>query len=176
MYGVIFITLGNLSGNAYAFGLYALEAAGVAGNDAAVRGLAVMGLTFACVLHALWRKGGIVLNNLLAFVKVSILLVIIVIGFAASAGASFGNVRIYQSGLFLDNQALMTAQAEITNADFGVNRVPFTGRPLTPKHIVRSPISIPTLHFFILVTTLPTTPTRCSSLLTPLVGMSSLST
>ena len=97
MYGVIYITLGNLSGNSIAFGLYIMDAAGVTGSDSAVRGLAVMGLTFACILHALWRKGGIILNNLLAFVKVSILLVIIVIGFAASAGASFGNVRTFKT-------------------------------------------------------------------------------
>ena len=94
MYGVIYVTLGNLSGNAIAFGLYVMEAAGVTGNHAAVRGLAVMSLTFACLLHALWRKGGILFNNLLAVVKVSTLLAIIVIGFAVSAGASFGNVRI----------------------------------------------------------------------------------
>lgn len=95
MYGVIYVTLGNLSGNAIAFGLYVMDAARVTGNDSAVRGLAVISLTFACILHALWRKGGILLNNLLAFIKVSMLLAIIVIGFAVSAGASFGNVRIF---------------------------------------------------------------------------------
>ena len=94
MYGVIYVTLGNLSGNAIAFGLYVMEAAGITGNHSAVRGLAVMSLTFACILHAVWRKGGIVFNNLLAVVKVSTLLAIIVIGFAVSAGASFGNVSI----------------------------------------------------------------------------------
>ena len=115
MYGVIYITLGNLSGNSIAFGLYVMEAAGVTGSDSAVRGLAVMALTFACVLHALWRKGGIVLNNLLAFVKVSTLLAIIVIGLASSAGASFGNVRMISSNLLLlkipnsnDHKRLMT--------------------------------------------------------------------
>lgn len=101
MYGVIYVTLGNLSGNAIAFGLYVMDAAGVAGNDSAVRGLAVTSLTFACVLHALWRKGGILFNNLLAFIKVSMLLAIIVIGFAVSAGASFGNVRIFGNNVFL---------------------------------------------------------------------------
>ena len=100
MYGVIYITLGNLSGNAIAFGLYVMDAAGIAGSDAAVRGLAVTSLTFACILHALWRKGGIVLNNFLAFVKVSTLLGIIAIGFAASAGASFGNVCVFDNGFF----------------------------------------------------------------------------
>lgn len=78
-----------------------MDAAGIAGEDSAVRGLAVMSLTFACILHALWRKGGILFNNLLAFIKVSMLLAIIIIGFAVSAGASFGNVRILRKNGFL---------------------------------------------------------------------------
>ena len=71
-----------------------MQAAGIAGNNSAVRGLAVISLTFACILHALWRKGGIICNNILAVLKVSMLLAIIVIGFASSAGASFGNVGL----------------------------------------------------------------------------------
>ena len=106
MYGVIYVTLGNLSGNAIAFGLYVMDCAGVAGNDSAVRGLAVMSLTFACILHALWRKGGILFNNLLAFIKVSMLLAIIIIGFAVSAGASFGNVGIQWDNDFLSPSLL----------------------------------------------------------------------
>lgn len=96
MYGVIYITLGNLSGNAIAFGLYTMEAAGHTGqNNSAVRGLAVLALTFACLLHALWRRGGILFNNLLAVVKVLMLLAVIIIGFCMSAGVSFGNGPVH---------------------------------------------------------------------------------
>lgn len=96
MYGVIYITLGNLSGNAIAFGLYTMEAAGHTGqNNPAVRGLAVLALTFACLLHALWRRGGIIFNNLLAIVKVLMLLAVIIIGFCMSAGVSFGNGPVH---------------------------------------------------------------------------------
>ena len=95
MYGVLFITLGNLTGNAVAFGIYVMEAAGVSGHDSAVRGLAVASLTSACLLHGSWRQGGIVVNNLLAFMKVLILLTITIIGFAASAGASFGHGSVH---------------------------------------------------------------------------------
>lgn len=91
LFGVIYIILGNLSGNAVAFGIYVLQAAGVEGKDPLVRGLAVVCLTAACLLHASWRKGGIVVNNGLAVMKVLILVAIIIIGFAASAGASFGH-------------------------------------------------------------------------------------
>ena len=98
MYGVMFVILGNLSGNAIAFGIYVLEAANVEGHhnyDAAVRGLAVACLTVACLLHGVWRKGGIWINNILATLKVLILLAVIGIGFAASAGASFGHGHVH---------------------------------------------------------------------------------
>ena len=63
-----------------------MDAASVTGNESGVRGLAVMSLTFACILHALWRKGGIIFNNLLALLTVLLLLALIVIGFVALAG------------------------------------------------------------------------------------------
>lgn len=97
MYGVIFVILGNRSGNAIAFGIYVMEAAGYSTNGEApvVRALALVALTSACLIHAAWRKGGIALNNLIACIKVLILLAIIGIGFAASAGASFGHGPVH---------------------------------------------------------------------------------
>ena len=95
MYGIVFIILGNLSGNAIAFGIYVLEAAGIEGHDAAIRGLAVAASTAACLLHGAWRHGGIAVNNMLASLKVLILIAIICIGFAASAGAKFGHGHVH---------------------------------------------------------------------------------
>ena len=95
MYGLLFIVLGNLSGNAIGFGSYVMEAAGIQNNNPAVRGLAIGALTSACLLHAIWRKGGILLNNAFAFMKVTILLLIIVAGFAALGGASLGSGTIH---------------------------------------------------------------------------------
>ena len=95
MFGVIYIIMGNVSGNAVVFGIYILRAAGIEGHDPTVRGLAVVCLTAACLLHAAWRKGGIMLNNLLAVLKSLILLAIVIIGFAASAGASFGRGPVH---------------------------------------------------------------------------------
>ena len=95
MYGVVYIVLGNLSGNAIAFGIYVLEAAGIEGHDAAIRGLAVAALTAASLLHAAWRNGGIILNNMLASLKVLVLIAVICIGFAASAGAKFGHGPVH---------------------------------------------------------------------------------
>ena len=91
MYGVIYVVLGNLSGNSIAFGTYCLEAAGINnGGDSLARGLAVVCMTTACLLHATYRQGGIYAIISIAIFKVCILLAIIVIGFAAMAGRSFG--------------------------------------------------------------------------------------
>lgn len=67
------------------------HAPGDTSNYAAIRGLAVAVLTGACILHAVWRQGGIVLNNAFAVFKILILLFIIIVGFVAMAGASFGH-------------------------------------------------------------------------------------
>ena len=95
MFAVIYVILGNLSGNAIAFGIYITEAAGLQGRESVIRGLAVACLTIACLLHASWRQGGIVVNNSLAILKLFILLTVIGIGFAASAGASFGHGPVH---------------------------------------------------------------------------------
>ncbi|MCJ1286908.1 hypothetical protein MMC26_006254 [Xylographa opegraphella] len=91
VYGVLFIVLGNLSGNAIGFGSYIMEAAALPNHDAAIRGLAIAALTTACLLHAISRKGGIYLNNAFAFMKVAVLLLIIVAGLAKLGGASLGS-------------------------------------------------------------------------------------
>lgn len=95
MYGIIFVVLGNRAGNAIAFGIYVMQAADRQGSPGEIRGLAIAALTAACMIHWLWRRGGIVLNNLLAVLKTSVLLAIIVIGFSAAAGASFGHGKVH---------------------------------------------------------------------------------
>ncbi|KAL8786036.1 MAG: hypothetical protein Q9213_003019 [Squamulea squamosa] len=91
MYGVIFVILGNLAGNAIAMGQYVMQAAGAPDSPHAVRGIAVAALTGACLIHGVWRNGGILLNNVLALIKVLTLMSVIIIGFAVAGGASFGN-------------------------------------------------------------------------------------
>lgn len=56
-------------------------------GDWAIRGVAIAIVTFACFLHGTWRAGGIYLNNILATLKVGVLLVIIGAGMAAYGGA-----------------------------------------------------------------------------------------
>ncbi|KAL8964166.1 MAG: hypothetical protein Q9183_004645, partial [Haloplaca sp. 2 TL-2023] len=94
-FGFIYVVLGNLAGNALAMGKYILQAAGVESNDPLARGIAVLAITFAVLLHAAWRRGGIIIINALAVLKVCILGAIIIIGFASSAGASFGHRPVH---------------------------------------------------------------------------------
>lgn len=98
LYGMLFVTLGNLAGNAIQFGQFLLQAiypSNAEGQvltehaDGKARGLAVACISFACLLHCVWRKGGIYVIDAVAILKVLILIAIICIGFAASAGQKF---------------------------------------------------------------------------------------
>lgn len=95
MFGVVFVILGNRAGNALAFGTYVMKAAGQTNPDpSTVRGIAVGAATLSCLVHYLWRRGGILLINIFAVLKSLMLLSIIVLGFSASAGASFGHGKV----------------------------------------------------------------------------------
>ncbi|KAK0388951.1 hypothetical protein NLU13_2528 [Sarocladium strictum] len=99
------ILLGFSSGNALAFGRYALFASGSESPDGwAARGLGVACTTFAVVLHATLPKIGIRLFNVLGVFKVVILLVIIFAGFAALAG----HRRVPDPGNFHDAFAIQS--------------------------------------------------------------------
>lgn len=71
-----------------------MRAAGLSDEAHATRGIAIVAITGACLIHVSWRRGGILLNNAIAMIKVAILLLIIVLGFATRGGASFGQGRI----------------------------------------------------------------------------------
>ncbi|KAF1984288.1 amino acid transporter [Aulographum hederae CBS 113979] len=96
MYGIVFIILGNLSGNAIAFGSYIMAAAGYEDPDrGAVLGLAVAALSAAVVLHVCSRRGGIMINNIFAVYKILIFLIIIVLGFTIRGGRDLGGGNIH---------------------------------------------------------------------------------
>ncbi|KAG9233201.1 amino acid permease-domain-containing protein [Amylocarpus encephaloides] len=91
LYGIAFILLGNLSGNAIAFGTYVMEAAGQPDPaKGTVIGIAIAVLTAAVGIHVFSRRGGILLNNIFAIIKVLILVTIIVLGFTKAAGHNLG--------------------------------------------------------------------------------------
>ena len=113
MYGVIYITMGNLSGNCIAFGTYVLQAAGIndGDHDSMVRGLAVICMTAACLLHATTRQGGIFVIIVVAIFKVCILLAIIGIGFAAIGGKTYGYGEVH--GMTITNSTTQTGPANL---------------------------------------------------------------
>jgi amino acid transporter len=92
MYGIAFVVLGNLSGNAISFGRYVLLAAGHENpSRGPVTGLAIGALTIVAILHAVSRKGGILVNNCFAMLKIGILLTITILGFAVRGGKNFNS-------------------------------------------------------------------------------------
>ncbi|TQN73470.1 High-affinity methionine permease, partial [Colletotrichum shisoi] len=87
IFGISFIVLGNMAGNCIHFALRVLEAAGVEEpENGPVRGIALAAATFACSVHALSRRFGILLNNTLAIVKIMIMLLIIIAAIVVGAG------------------------------------------------------------------------------------------
>lgn len=87
IFGISFIVLGNMAGNSIHFALRTLEAAGVKEpENGPVRGIAIAVATFSCFIHATSRRMGIMLNNLLAMIKIMIMLLIIVAAIVVGAG------------------------------------------------------------------------------------------
>ncbi len=87
LFGIAFISLGNMAGNSISFALRVLQAAGVQNpENGAVRGIAIGVATFACFIHTFSRRGGIWLNNILAAIKLCMLLLIIVTAIIVGAG------------------------------------------------------------------------------------------
>jgi hypothetical protein len=103
MYGIVFIMLGNLSGNAVAFGSYVLGAAGIPDPPRShVIGIAIGSLTAAILLHVCSRRGGILMNNFFATCKVLILLAMIILGFIKAGGDRLGGAAPATSNFALD--------------------------------------------------------------------------
>jgi Amino acid permease len=87
----MFFVLGNLSGNAIAFALYAMS--GTDDNEpskSSVIGIAIAALTVVCLVHVASRRGAILLSNFFAVTKVMILLMIIILGTTRGSGYTFG--------------------------------------------------------------------------------------
>jgi amino acid transporter len=75
-YAINYIVLASSAANALSFGDDVIGDQGTdrgAAKDAAARGLAILAVSFPCFLHAFTRRGGIILNNIFAMVKVAIL-------------------------------------------------------------------------------------------------------
>ncbi|KAJ9644217.1 hypothetical protein H2204_001568 [Knufia peltigerae] len=90
----MFILMYNLSGNAISFGIQVLIASGVyepssgeAPDRGQVVGIAIGTLSFVIIVHMFSRRGGILINNIFAIIKVMLLVSIIALGIAKAGGA-----------------------------------------------------------------------------------------
>ncbi|KAK3331585.1 high-affinity methionine permease [Cercophora scortea] len=88
LFGISFIFVRNMASTCINFGVRVLQAArpGDEPKNGEVRAIAIAAAAFACMIHVVSRRYGIWLNNLLAVVKVGILLVIIFTTLAVVGG------------------------------------------------------------------------------------------
>lgn len=103
LFGIPFIVLATPAGNSLIFANSALQAAGYVPSDASVRGTAVGVASFACLLHTVWRSGGIYLNNFFGAVKACILIVMFALGVAYAGGAFGGSNSTASQNLSIHN-------------------------------------------------------------------------
>ncbi|KFY04726.1 hypothetical protein O988_00569 [Pseudogymnoascus sp. VKM F-3808] len=87
VFGIAFILLGHVAMNAIAFATSVMEASGQMdrpNREAIIRGIAISTAFAACFIHGVWRQGGIIINNLLATVKIAILVFMFILGMLAT--------------------------------------------------------------------------------------------
>ena len=97
VYGVIFVVIGNAAANALSFASHIVTASGYDAIDGipskgvsnTVRGVAVATMTAVCLLHGIWRRAGIAVNNAFAIFKLLMLLMIIILGLVSIGGGVF---------------------------------------------------------------------------------------
>ncbi|KAK0389708.1 hypothetical protein NLU13_3281 [Sarocladium strictum] len=122
LYGISFICVGNMAGNSIGFGSRVLLAANpdAVPDAGTVCAIATAAGLFSCAIHAVSRKGGILLNDFFAVIKVCILLVI-----PAATLAVLGKGVKDASGatihsIFQENLGSSVAFQPPTNASFSL--------------------------------------------------------
>jgi amino acid transporter len=98
IYGVTFVLIGNAAANALSFASHLVSVSGhydaIDGTPSRkvsniVRGVAIGTMTAVCLLHGIWRRAGIAVNNVFALFKLLMLLMIIILGFMSIGGKVF---------------------------------------------------------------------------------------
>jgi hypothetical protein len=136
MYGIVFILLGNLSGNALELGKYVLLAAGKNDEDGSLApsyhkaavGIAIAALTLAILIHIASRGGGILLNNGFAIVKTLFLISIIVLGFVYLGGANIAgdDSAAHQTNNFSSNASFSSSKKSIGDITYALLDILYT--------------------------------------------------
>ncbi len=118
--------------NALSFGLRVLDAANTPVNNWNVRGIAIAVVTFAVILHGIWRQAGLYLNNAFAMIKILILVLFIITGLISWGGGFHPNslrknhtvtssnfivyTNITNSNSSLENPAVAPSNLNVHNA------------------------------------------------------------
>lgn len=97
LFGIPFIFLGTAAGNAIIFAENVIRASDKDPTNNEVRGVAIAVITFSCLIHVFWRRGGLYLNNLFGLVKVALLLMLFIVGILSAAGAIKNNGKSSES-------------------------------------------------------------------------------
>ncbi len=80
LFGIVFIILENTAVNAISFAQNVLDAAHAKATPGKIIAIALTANTFCCLLHAVSRRWGILLNNFFGTVKLFLLVFIVIIG------------------------------------------------------------------------------------------------
>jgi amino acid transporter len=80
LFGICFIVLENSSHNSIAFAQNTLDASHATATPGKIIAIAFAVNTFCCLLHAISRRWGIIVNNVFGTVKFLILVFVIIIG------------------------------------------------------------------------------------------------
>jgi len=94
MFAVFFVLLGNTAANTIAFAkgmLLAFNPENKQPDYRLQRFVALVCITFICLIHLFSRKMGIFMNNALAAYKVALLLFVVISGFVCLGGGGGGN-------------------------------------------------------------------------------------
>ena len=114
IFGFGFIAFGNMAANCVSFANRAMRAADIENpSNAEVRGIAIGVAVATCFIHSISRRGGIWLNNILAMIKILILLAIV--GTAIAVGVGLKNTK----NVFIDNVTPSHAFGDISRNSNG---------------------------------------------------------
>lgn len=112
LFGISFICVGNMASNCIDCALRILEAANPdmeveSFSQGAIYGIAISIATMTCFIHAISRRGGILLSNAFAFVKVGFLVFIIVTCWVVAGGWS--GINGLPKGTYVKEEKTSTA-------------------------------------------------------------------
>lgn len=146
-FGIVFIAFGNMAGNSISFATRVLLAAGVEEpSGGAVRGIAIGIATLTCFIHAFSRRFGIWLSNVLAVMKVLILLLIIITAVVVGAGGLDHTANVISDNTSTD-RSFEGASQDLNNYAHGFLAIMFSFSGFEQPNYVLGEISRPRRKF-----------------------------